>query len=194
MHGGGGVVGDAGAPGDLQLGDRAGAGGAAVAGVEEAVGAAGGVVGAGGEPAVDVGDDVGALETEDADLAAGADLDDGGVAGRGGAGLVVEGGGGGSWFAAGVGGEVAVLAGVDGGEVDHGGGGVVGDAGAPGDLQLGDRAGVDGVDHRRVAQPEGRGSGHDRNGQEDGDGSRAAPRHRVGQRPTPTGSRLIHDD
>src|SRR6478735_10124130 len=78
---------------------------------------------------------------EDAHLAGGADLDEDGV-GDGGAGDVVEVGGGGLWAAAWVDGDEARGLGVGDGDVEDDGGGVVGESAASGDGQGGGRGGV----------------------------------------------------
>ena len=138
---GGGVGGNAGTTGDLQFGDCSltGAGGA---GVEESGGGGGGEVAAGGVPAVDVGDEVGGRGGVEADLAAGADGDGGGVGDRGAAGCVVEVGDVGQCGAAGVGGDVSGCGAVECGEVEYDGGGVGGNAGTTRDLQFGHRTGT----------------------------------------------------
>jgi hypothetical protein len=62
-------------------------------------------------------------------------------------------------LAAGVGGDEAVLGGVDGGEVQHGGRGVGGDAGAARDLQLIGRTGADGsLDNGVMTEADGHGA------------------------------------
>src|SRR4051794_9085458 len=90
-----------------------------------------------GVVAVDVGDEVGGGAGVDADVAAGAEFGDDGV-GDGSAWCGVEVGHGWWCGAAGVDGDVAVVGGLGGGDVQGDGGGGIGDAGASGDVELGD--------------------------------------------------------